>query len=340
MDDRTMWAVRMHAFGEPEVLVRERVPRPVPGPGEVLVRVHAAGINPPDWYTRRNFPSIPAELRPRWALPLIPGSDISGTVAALGPAPDGLPEGSTAGATAGSAEPRWQVGDRVHGLVNFPGRGAGYAEYAVAPAGHLARLPAELDHLTGAALPMAGLTAHQYLAHLRPAPGITALVNGAAGGVGHLAVQLLRAGGADRVIAVASGRHEEFLRGLGVDRFVDYTATRVEDAVRDVDLLFDTVGGPDAHRLLPALRRGGRVAPVFFGDYRPALAAELGLAVEERTWQVRSDGAGLAALDALVAAGAVRVAVAGVFPLAEAAAAHRRAEQGHLQGKLVLHVAD
>ncbi len=185
---------------------------------------------------------------------------------------------------------------------------------------------------------MAGLTAHQYLARLRPAPGSTALVVGAAGGVGHLAVQLLRAGGV-RVVAVASGRHEPFLRGLGVDRFVDYTATRVEDAVRDVDLLLDTVGGPDAHRLLPALRPGGRVAPVFLGDYRPERAAELGLAVEDRPWQVRSSGADLAALDTLAASGAVRVAVAEVFPLAEAAAAHRRAEQGHLQGKLVLRIA-
>ncbi|RAJ42193.1 NADPH:quinone reductase-like Zn-dependent oxidoreductase [Kitasatospora sp. SolWspMP-SS2h] len=320
----SMWAVRLHAFGEPEVLVRERVPRPVPGPGEALVRVHAAGVNPPDWYARRNFDTIPAELRPPLALPLIPGSDISGTVAATGP---------------GSA---WEVGERVHGLVNFPGRGAGYAEYATAPDAHLARLPDALDHPTGAALPMAGLTAYQYLTQLlRPAPGITAVVNGAAGGVGHLALQLLRAGGAGQVIAVASGRHRDFLHELGADRFVDYTAGPVADTVRDADLLLDTVGGPDAHRLLPVLRRGGRVAPVFLGDYhREHATSELGLTFNDRFWQVRSSGEDLTALDALVAAGTVRVAVTAVFPLADAAAAHRRAEQGHLRGKLVLHVAD
>ncbi|MGW4379278.1 NADP-dependent oxidoreductase [Kitasatospora sp. NPDC004531] len=322
-DPTTMWAVRMHAFGDPEVLVPERVPRPVPGPGEVLVRVHAAGVNPPDWYARRNFPAVPAEHRPRLSLPLILGSDISGTVAALGPDP----------------EPRWRIGDRVHGLVNFPGRGAGYAEYVAAPAHHLAALPDALDHLTGAALPMAGLTAHQYIDHhLRPEPGTTALVVGAAGGVGHLAVQLLHAAGV-RVIAVASGRHEAFLRGLGVHRFVDYTTTRVEDAVRDADLLLDTVGGPDAHRLLPTLRRGGRIAPLFLGDYRPARAARLGLITTD-FWQVRSSGPDLTTLDTLVTTGALHVTIDSVYPLPQAPAAHHHAEQGHLRGKLVLQVAD
>ncbi|BAJ29509.1 MULTISPECIES: NADP-dependent oxidoreductase [Kitasatospora] len=323
MTTDTMWAVRLHTFGTPDVLVRERVPRPAPGPGEALVRVHAAGVNPPDWYARSGFGNIPAELRPALPLPMIPGSDVSGTVAAAGP---------------GSI---WEVGDRVHGMIRFPGWGSGYAEYATAPDAHLARLPDALDHLTGAALPMAGLTAYQYLRRLRPAPGTTTVVNGAAGGVGHLALQLLRAGGAGRVVAVASGGHESFLRDLGADHFVDYTAGPAADAVHDADLLFDTVGGPDAHLLLPVLRRGGRVAPVFLGDYRTEHAVgELGLVFDDRMWQVRSSGPDLAELAALVAAGTVRVAVTGVFPLAEAAAAHRRAEQGHLRGKLVLRVAD
>ncbi|MFJ1757792.1 NADP-dependent oxidoreductase [Kitasatospora sp. NPDC088134] len=318
----TMWAVRVHAFGGPEALIRERVPRPAPGPGEVLVRVHAAGVNPADRYQRQGFTNIPPELRPRPELPLIPGSDISGVVAATGP---------------GS---RLQVGERVHGLVNFPGRSAGYAEYAVSPDGDLARLPDALDHLTGAALPMAGLTAHQYLTrHLRPAPGSTAVVIGAAGGVGHLAVQLLKAAGV-RVVAVADGRHEAFLRDLGADRFVDYTATPPEEVIRDADLLLDTVGGPHAHRLLPVLRRGGRIAPVFLGDYHPARTAALGLVLDPSMWQVRSSGADLADLDALVVSGTVRVAVSGTFPLAAAADAHRHAERGHLRGKLALRVVD
>ncbi|MFF0478766.1 NADP-dependent oxidoreductase [Streptomyces sp. NPDC004284] len=323
MRTATMRAVRLHAFGEPEQLVYEEVARPEPGPGEVLVRVHAAGVNPPDWYARRGFPNVPAALRPNWTPPLVLGSDLSGVVAALGP---GVTE--------------WRPGDEVFGLVSFPGRASAYAQYAVSPAAHLAPRPAALGHVEAAAVPMAGLTAYQYLfTHLRGRVGGTLMVNGAAGGVGHFAVQLARAAGAERVIAVASGRHEEFLRGLGVDRFVDYTRTPAEEAVRGVDLLLDTVGGPEAHRLLPTVRRGGRIAPVFPGDYHRERAAGLGIALDEGMWQVRSSGSDLAELAALIDAGKVRVGIDSVFPLREAAAAHVRAEQGHLQGKIVLDVA-
>ncbi|MFC9397477.1 NADP-dependent oxidoreductase [Streptomyces sp. NPDC057027] len=321
MGTATMRAVRLHAFGGPEELIYEEVARPEPGPGEVLVRVHAAGVNPPDWYARRGFENVPAELRPDWAPPLILGSDISGVVTSLGP---GVTE--------------WQPGDEVFGLVNFPGRASGYAEYVVSPVTHLARKPAVLGHTDAAAVPMAGLTAYQYLfTHLSDRVGDTVMVNGAAGGVGHFAVQLARAAGAKKVIAVASGRHEEFLQDLGVDRFVDYTRTPVEEVVRDVDLLIDTVGGPHAHRLLPTVRPGGRIAPVFLGDYRRERAAELGITVEAMR-QVRSSGSDLAELATLMDGGRVRAAIDSVFPLRDAAAAHTRAEEGHLQGKIVLNV--
>ncbi|MFI9213607.1 NADP-dependent oxidoreductase [Streptomyces sp. NPDC053253] len=322
MSTATMRAVRLHAFGGPEQLVYEEVARPEPGPGEVLVRVHAAGVNPPDRYARRGFQDFPVELRPNWTPPLILGSDISGVVTALGP---GVTE--------------WQPGDEVFGLVNFPGRASGYAEYAVSPAAHLARKPAALGHTEAAAVPMSGLTAYQYVfTHLRGRTGSTVLVNGAAGGVGHFAAQLVRVAGAKEVIAVASGRHEEFLLGLGVDRFVDYTRTPAEKAVRDVDLLIDTVGGPNAHRLLPTVRRGGRIAPVFLGDYHRERAAELGITLNETMWQVRSSGSDLAALAVLLDAGQVSVRIDSVFALRDAAAAHTRAERGHLQGKIVLNV--
>ncbi|MFJ9825174.1 NADP-dependent oxidoreductase [Streptomyces sp. NPDC101160] len=318
MGTATMHAVRLHAFGEPEELLYEEVARPEPGPGEVLVRVHAAGVNPPDWYARRGFENFPVELRPNWTPPLILGSDISGVVTALGP---GVTE--------------WRPGDEVFGLVNFPGRASGYAEYAVSPAAHLAPKPATLGHTEAAAVPMAGLTAYQFVfTHLRGRIGSTVIVNGAAGGVGHFAAQLVRVAGAQQVIGVASGRHEDFLLGLGVDRFVDYTRTPAESVARDVDLLLDTVGG---HRLLPNVRRGGRIAPVILGDYHPERAAELGIAVETMR-QVRSSGSDLAGLAALIDTGRVRVAVDSVFPLRDAAAAHARAERGHLQGKIVLDV--
>lgn len=319
----TMKAVRMHRTGEPDVLAVEEVPRPEPGPGDVLVRVHAAGLNPPDWYARRGFANIPEELRPTVPLPYTPGSDISGVVVAVG---DGVTE--------------WREGDEVFGLVRFPALGnggKGYAEYTTAPADHLARKPASLGHVEAAAVPMAGLTAYQFLFdHIKLDGGGRVLVNGAAGGVGHFAAQLAKLHGA-YVIGVASGRHETFLRGLGVDEFLDYTATRVEDEVRDVDVLIDTVGGPDAHRFLPVLRRGGVISPVFHGEYHRDRAAERGITF--RSGQVHSDGMQMAELGRLLEEGRLRVGVDSVFPLAEAARAHERAERGHIQGKIVLRVA-
>ncbi len=319
-----MKAVRLHAFGGPEVLRYEEVPLPEPGPGEVLIRVHAAGLNPPDWYARTGFANIPEAVRPKLRLPFVPGSDVSGVVAGLGPEATGLAEG-----------------DAVFGLVRFPdldNGGRGYAEYATAPVAHLARKPAGLDHVHAAAVPMAGLTAYQFLFdHVRLEPGKTVLVNGAAGGVGHFLVQLAKTKGA-YVIGVASGRHEAFLRELGVDRFVDYTTTAAEEVVRDVDHLFDTVGGPHGHRFLPTLRRGGTLSPVFVGEYHRERAAELGITFV--SGQVHSDGGQLAELARLIEAGHIRAGIDGVFPLAEAAKAHERAEQGHIQGKIVLRVAE
>ncbi|MFB0630646.1 NADP-dependent oxidoreductase [Streptomyces sp. AB3(2024)] len=321
MGTTTMRAVRVHAFGGPEQLVYEEVPRPVAGPGEVLVRVHAAGVNPVDWYGQRGFTVLPEPLRPEWPLPYTPGSDVSGVIVETGPGVTG-----------------WRAGDEVFGLVRFPGRASAYAEYVVAPAGNLARKPAALGHTEAAAVPMAGLTAYQYLfEHVKVREDDTVLVNGAAGGVGHFAVQLARTAGAGRVVAVASGRHEAFLLGLGADRFVDYTRTAAEEAVRGVDVLIDAVGGPDGHRLLPVMRPGGRIGAVFPGEYHAERAAAQG--VSAGVWQVHPSGEQLAELARLADSGALRAAVEEVFPLAGAARAHARAERGHLQGKIVLAVA-
>ncbi|MFC4585174.1 NADP-dependent oxidoreductase [Sphaerisporangium corydalis] len=324
MAKATMMAVRVHEFGGPEVLTYEEVPRPEPGPGDVLVRVRAACLNPPDWYARTGFATIPESMRPVMPLPFTPGSDVSGVVAGVGPGVTGLREG-----------------DEVFGLVRFPelgNGGKGYAEYTTSPVSHLARKPAALDHVQAAGVPMAGLTAYQFLFdHVRLEPGRTVLVNGAAGGVGHFLVQLAKTRDA-RVVAVASGRHEGFLRGLGADEFVDYTTTRVQEVVRDVDHVFDTVGGPDGHRFLPVVRRGGTISPVFFGDYHTERAAELGITFPGG--QVRSDGAQMAELARLADAGSLRVGVDGVYALADAAKAHDRAERGHIQGKIVLRVAE
>jgi NADPH:quinone reductase-like Zn-dependent oxidoreductase len=198
---------------------------------------------------------------------------------------------------------------------------------------------------------MAVLTAWQYLVDLghevpspftgqvhRPVPitpGMTVLVNGAAGGVGHFAVQLAKWKGA-HVIAVASGRHEKFLRELGADEFIDYTRTRAADVVSGADLVIDTVGGPDSSRFLSVLKRGGTMLPVFFAEFDPEETARLGITVSNI--QVRSNGPQLAEIGRLFDEGRLQVGVDSTYPLPEAGSAHARAAQGHLQGKIVLTV--
>ncbi|MBI1686764.1 NADP-dependent oxidoreductase [Caulobacter hibisci] len=334
-----MKAVRLHAFGGPEVLRYEDAPRPRPGPGEVIVRVHAVGVNPPDWNLREGYRSLPPEWRPNPSFPLILGSDISGVVDEVGEDVTGF-----------------GVGDAVYALVRFPRDvmegGKAYAQYVSVPVGDLAPKPAGIDHVHAAGAPMSLLTAWQFLIDLghdepnpfqpfrhEPAPleGKTVVVNGAGGGVGHLAVQLARWQGA-RVVAVASGRNEALMRAFGVDRFVDYTQEAVEDVVRDADVVLDAVGGEQASRFLPILKPGGAlflVYPIGFSAHAAAEARD----VTVSSTQVRSNGAQLAQAGRLLDDGTIRVVVDSVFPLAQAAKAHERAAAGGLQGKIVLTAA-
>ena len=332
-----MKAIQLHEFGGPEVLRYETVPVPELKAGEVLVRVHAVGINPPDWYLRDGYrqQQLPADMAPSIQLPAIPGSDVSGVVEAV--APD---------------VHRFSVGDDVFGMVRFPsfGDSAAYAEYVSAPASDLARKPAGVDHVHAAAAPMSGLTAWQFLIELghdqpnplqpklhHPVPldGKTILGNGAAGGVGHIAVQLAKWKGA-YLIAVASGAHESFLRELGADEVIDYTKNRPEDVAHDVDLVLDTLGGPATGRFLATLSRGGALFPVFPGFCDFEDARQRGVTVSMT--QVRSNGTQLEELGRLLDAHTVRTAIDGTFPLADARTAHERADHGHIQGKIVLTV--
>lgn len=336
MSTAMMKAIRLHEFGGPDVLRYEDAPKPTPKAGEVLIRMHAVGINPPDWYLRDGMEALPAEWRPSIPLPAIPGTDVSGVVEAVGP----------------SEEP-FAVGDEVYSMVRFPsfGESAAYAQYVTAPASEVARKPVRLDHVQAAAVPMSALTAWQFLidrGHDEPNPlqpelhrpvplrDKKVLVNGAAGGVGHFAVQLAKWKGA-YVIAVASSRHEAFVRGLGADEFIDYTRTPAEEVVRDLDLVVDTLGGPSTGRFLRTLKRGGALFPVFLGFSDHEEAARLGVTVS--TTQVRSNGAQLAELARLFDAGSLRVGIDSTFPLQDASKAHSRAAEGHIQGKIVLTVS-
>ena len=338
MPTKMMKAVRLHEFGGPEVLRYEGAPIPELTPGEVLVRVHAVSINPPDWYLREGYKMLPPEWQPKVAFPVILGTDISGVLEAVADDVTGF-----------------SSGDEVYSMVRFPsglaGGSKGYAEYVSVPASEVAQKPRGIDHAHAAGAPMSLLTAWQYmieLGHNEPNPlqpnrhepvpleGKTVLVNGAAGGVGHFAVQLAKWKGA-RVIAVASGKNEAFLRGLGADEFIDYTKTTPEDVVRDIDLVIDAVGGPTTGRFFSTLRRGGALFPIFPLGFSGAAEAE-NLGVTVSATQVRSNGLQLAELGRLLDVGTVRVAIDSTYPLSDARKAHEQAELGHIQGKLVLTV--
>lgn len=337
MSNNQMKAIRQYEFGGPEVLRYEDAPIPELKPGEVRVRVHAIGINPPDWYLRDGYKMLPPEWRPQVPFPVILGTDISGVIEAVAKDVNDF-----------------SVGDEVYSMVRFPsfGPSQAYAEYVSVPASEIALKPAGIDHVHAAGAPMSLLTAWQFmiaLGHNEPNPlqpnrhepvplgGKTVLVNGAAGGVGHFAVQIAKWKGA-RVIAVASGKHEALLRNLGADEFFDYTKTAPEDIVRDVDLVIDSIGGPTTGRFLRAIKRGGALFPVFpLGFSDTGEAEKLGITVSAT--QVRSNGQQLAELGRLLDAGTIRVVIDSTFTLADARSAHERAARGHIQGKIVLTVA-
>ncbi|MBX8497563.1 NADP-dependent oxidoreductase [Pseudomonas cichorii] len=331
-----MKAVQLHEFGAPEVLLYGDAPRPTVKAGEVLVRVNAASLNPPDLYLRDGYRALPPEWQPDPTFPLILGTDVSGVVAAVGDEVFGV-----------------SVGDEVYAMVRFPedlmkGSGA-YAEYVTVPESELALKPKGINHVQAAGAPMSLLTAWQFLidpGHDLPNPfqsfrhtpvpleGRTVLVNGAGGGVGHLAVQVAKWKGA-RVIAVASGKHEELLRNLGADEVIDYTQVAAETVAHDVDLVLDAVGGPNMERFLGVIRRGGSlflVNPLGFSGHDDA--AKFGITVSST--QVRSNGTQLAQASRLLDNGTIRVVIDSTYPLAEASAAHKRASQGRIQGKVVL----
>lgn len=336
MSSETMKAIRIHEFGGPDVLRYEDAPKPELKPGEVLVRVHAIGINPPDWYLRDGYRALPPEWRPQVPFPIILGTDVSGVVEAVA---DDVRE--------------FSVGDEVYSMVRFfsVAESRAYAEYVSVPVSELALKPAGIDHVHAAGAPMSLLTAWQFmieLGHNEPNPlqssrhepvplkGQTVLVNGAAGGVGHFAVQLAKLKGS-HVIAVASGKHESLLRELGADEFIDYTRTPPEETAHDIDLVIDAVGGPTTGRFLRVLKRGGALFPVYplgFSDVTEA--GKRGVTVSAT--QVRSSGAQLAEVGRQLNDGTIRVVIDSAYPLADARKAHERAARGHIQGKIVLTV--
>lgn len=311
----TMKSVRIHSYGGPEVLVFENAPKPEAGAGEVLIRVHAAGVNPIDWKVRSGH--LKDWLKHRF--PLILGWDVSGVVEAVGAGVNNL-----------------KTGDEVFGLLDTSRDGA-YAEYVAARAQNMAQKPGLLDHLHAAALPVATLAAWQSLFDLaKLSAGQTVLIHGAAGGVGHYAVQLAKWKGA-KVIGTASGEDSNFVRGLGADEVIDYKKTRFEDSVSGVDVVFDLIGGDTQDRSWKVLKKGG-VLVSSLGISSPEKAAEYG--VRSESLLVHPDASQLAKIAELIYTGRVKPVVEKVLPLSEAAKAHELLQSGDVHGKIVLKVRD
>ncbi|MFD9689666.1 NADP-dependent oxidoreductase [Kitasatospora sp. NPDC059146] len=307
-----MRAIVQKEFGGPEVLRVAEVERPTLRSGEVLVRVKAAGVNPVDLAVRSG--ALPLLGEPSFTV----GWDVSGVVEEAAP-----------GA-------RYRVGEEVYGMPFFPRAAGAYAEYVAAPSRQLARKPASLDHAEAAALPLAALTAWQGLVdRAGVGEGDRVLVHRAAGGVGHLAVQIAKARGA-YVIALASEPKHAFLRELGADEVIDYRTTDYTEAVSDVDVVLDS--SSEGTRALAVLKPGGTLVSIM-EHWNLGLAAEIEAA--GRTFagvSVEPDYASLEALAALVDEGRIRPHVAASFPLDEAARAHELVGSGSVRGKVVLTV--
>jgi NADPH:quinone reductase-like Zn-dependent oxidoreductase len=307
----TMKAVRIHSYGEPETLVYEEAPRPEPGPGQVLIRVYAAGVNPLDWKIRAGYMRGMMDF----PLPLILGMDVSGVVAAVG-----------------SGVTKFQTGQDVYGIVDMGLSGA-YAEYALGHESTLAAKPQTLDYVQAASVPVVALTAWQALLEAGElSAGQKVLIHAAAGGVGIFAVQLAKWKGAN-VIGTASASNLDFLRELGANEVIDYKATPFEQVVSDVDIVLDTLGGDTRERSWGVLKPGGMLVATLPPPPQET-AAQRGVRAAMVMIQPKAEL--LTEIATLLDSGQVKTFVDKVLPLAEVRQAHELSQTGHVRGKIVL----
>lgn len=315
----TMRAIASTRLGPAEVLESVEVPRPVPGPSHVLIRVVSTGLNPTDW-GHRAIPGFLGEPRP--SVPRILGWEVAGVVEEVG-------------LGVGIHRP----GDLVFGMLPYPFGVGGAADYVVAPARSMVPVPENLPLTAAGAVPLAALTAWQALVDVAGVrPGQRVLIHAAAGGVGHVAVQIAKHLGAV-VIGTASAANHDLLRELGADEMIDYRTDDFAVAAGEVDVVLDAIGGEATARSLAITRPGGTIVSLNLLVTEPLGAAAEAAGVRHVPMLVEADQAGMAAVAGLIASGALRPVIAGSYDLHdvdEVRAAHRRGEAGHVTGKLVL----
>jgi NADPH:quinone reductase-like Zn-dependent oxidoreductase len=308
-----MHAVRIHSFGEADVLKVEEIPIPDAKDNEIVVRVMAASVNPVDYKIRAG--RIPAVRKEQ--LPKVLGRDVSGVVERVG-----------------ARVRRFRKGDAVYAML---GRDiGGYAEYTLVTEDEAAKKPLQLDFVQAAAVPLAALTAWQGLFDQgRLVSGQRVLIHGGAGGVGHFAVQFARAKGA-WVAATVKTSDLALARNLGADQPIDYTTASFEDEVRDIDLVFDLIGGDTQTRSFAVLKDGGTLISTL---QQPDAAALARRHARGAHYMAKPNARQLEGIAELIDAGKVKVIVDAIYPLEEAARAHRHMERDHIAGKVVLQVA-
>ena len=312
-----MKAVRLHTEGGPEQLVYEDAPTPRLDAGDALIRVHATGITPSELTWAETYRNCDGSER----LPAIPGHEVSGVV-------DSVAHGVT----------DVSIGDEVYALTSFCRDGAA-AEYVAVHAADLALKPKTLNHVQAAAVPLSALTAWQALFdQARLAPGQRVLIHGAAGGVGGFAVQIARWHGA-YAIGTASAENRDFLLGLGANEVIDYQHVQFEEAVRDIDVVVDTIGGETRERSWQVLKPTG-ILITLPGPIPESEGAAHGKRGGRRGvfFIVHPDREQLGRIAALIYSGANRPVIAETIPLAKARQAFERGVAGHTRGKLVLAV--
>jgi NADPH:quinone reductase-like Zn-dependent oxidoreductase len=310
-----MRAVRFHAYGGPEVLRLEDAPMPLVAADDVLIRVHAAGVNPADTQFRRGDYQAFVPL----ALPFILGWDVAGTVAAVG-----------------EQVAHYRPGDAVFAFSDMSRHGA-CAEFVAVRANEVAPAPANLPLEHAAGVPLAALTAWNALFDVaRLAAGQSVLVHAGAGGVGLFAIQLARRAGA-HVITTASAANHPLLRALGAHEVIDYRHGDFSAGLKDIDVVLDTVGGDTRVRSWSVMREGGMLVGIAMPP--PDDAAALSHKVRTATVRVMPNGERLAEIGRLLDAGALKVVIDREYPLAEASAAHQRSEARHACGKIILRVS-